>query len=408
MSEAAREQRAHATLRALAGGFSAPLVCVAALAGATLGFYQWHLERTARAAQPDPAPPVEPVEPTRPPEATPGPEATPQPRPAEPTFPATREGALDALRAGAFEAAERLARDLGDRALEDRARLFLILTRSIPVSELRDAPDLVELIGHDGVRHVGRVRRESPSELVFLRCDGEELRLHPSEVRAREPLAGERAERAKGEQLERARAALGEEASGLALHRLAYLGFACGARAVGARLLEEALLSAEGAILVDMFGDAERDRLQRARRALAGEPEPAPEPIAARPEPAPLPYDEPDPEPPPPDPEPEEEYGSEWRVERREVPAKDGPDPLLSEPAWLESDTAYRAGLELYRKTFGNPDGELLRAALRQFQRAQDALERLAPDYPEHYELEQRMQEVAKLMLDCMKRQRVE
>lgn len=402
MSEA--QERAHPTLRALTGGFSAPLVCLAALAGAAFGYYEWRLEAQALAAQPGSPPPGEASDPEHPPSSDP----PPPPRPGEPSFPSTREGALEALRAGAFAAAERLARGLGDRALEDRARLFLILTRSIPPSELLNAPDLVELVDRDGAHHVGRVRREDPSELVFLRCDGEELRLHPSEVRAREPRAGAPAERAKAEQLERARAALGEQASGLALHRLAYLAFGCGARAVGARLLEEALLSAEGAILVDMFGDAERDRLQRARRALAGEPEPDSDGIAARPEPLPLREDAPEAEPALLPPAEEEDYGSDWRVERREVPAQDGPDPLLSEPEWLESGVAYRAGLELYRKTVANPDGKLLRAALRQFQRAQDALERLAPVYGNHYELEQRMQEVAKLVLDCMKRQRVE
>jgi len=97
-------------------------------------------------------------------------------------------------------------------------------------------------------------------------------------------------------------------------------------------------------------------------------------------------------------------------VPREEPPEPPQQDPLLSDPIWKEADAAYRSGLELYRGSFGislRASAPAIKAALKEFRRAQDHLDRLVGTHRDHHLLERRQQEVAKLVLDCMKRQRV-
>ena len=86
-------------------------------------------------------------------------------------------------------------------------------------------------------------------------------------------------------------------------------------------------------------------------------------------------------------------------------------DPLLTDPAWKESDTAYRSGLKLYRGTYGMSNRMAsisIKAALKEFQAAQAQLDPLNARYPEHHELERRQQELAQLVIDCMRRLRID
>ena len=138
--------------------------------------------------------------------------------------------------------------------------------------------------------------------------------------------------------------------------------------------------------------------------------DPEPEPIEPEPiEPEPAPRRDPEPPPMRDDPPPRDP-GDGWRTEgRKEVTPKDQ-DPLFRDPAWIEAESAYRSGLELYRGSFGvSPRSAAIsiRAALKEFRNAQDQLDRLYTAYPDHYMVEQRQQEVAKLVIDCIKRQRV-
>ena len=51
---------------------------------------------------------------------------------------------------------------------------------------------------------------------------------------------------------------------------------------------------------------------------------------------------------------------------------------------------------------------DTIKAALKEFQAAQAQLDPLNARYPEHHELERRQQELAQLVIDCMRRLRID
>ncbi|RMG15952.1 MAG: hypothetical protein D6731_07290, partial [Planctomycetota bacterium] len=289
----------------LSEGFLLPLVGLAVLAGGLVGVVQ-HL----RAPGPPPPPPERVADggatgatssasadsPGAGRENAPRPEGgladgtRPQHKPARPAeadpgdaeeLPRSRAGVRALLERGAFDRARRAARALGARDLEDEALLFASLTAHLSPGPLAGA-DLLRLETPDGPL-LGRPGPEDPDAWVLETLDGDTRRVPRSEVRGSELLHGEAARSALDAELRRRREALGDAPSGLALHRLAYLAFACGRRALGAAFLADALRSEEGAILVDMFGEGDLPRLHAARRALAGLP--AEEPLAQRSDP---------------------------------------------------------------------------------------------------------------------------
>jgi hypothetical protein len=85
-------------------------------------------------------------------------------------------------------------------------------------------------------------------------------------------------------------------------------------------------------------------------------------------------------------------------------------DPALLDRRWREAEISYRAGLDLYRGSFGvsaKISNAAVRGAMKEFQGAQDSLNALLNMYPEHPMIERRLQELNQLVIDCMKRQRV-
>ena len=98
------------------------------------------------------------------------------------------------------------------------------------------------------------------------------------------------------------------------------------------------------------------------------------------------------------------------RVERR-AEYRPQSDPALNDARWSRAGDAYRTGLELYRGSFGvSPTiaDAAIRASLKQFQKAQRDLDGLMAEHRDHLVVEQRAQEINQLIVDCMKRQRVE
>ena len=401
------------TLTRFTASLSMPLLLVAALFGAGIGFVRYQSERQG----------LEPVQPSATPVfATPAPSLGPTPEPAttstpepsaSPRRPASKAGAAAALEAGDFKEAIRQGEVMRADDLVDEAYLLQALTRSIQPGRFAKAEEVLEVTLAKGGVVVGLVEGEGTR--LLEQVDGHERRLTPSQVTSERTLSGAERTRALEGQLEAARRKLGPSAGALALHRLAYLSFSAGFRLQGTKYLREALKLKDGAILVDMFGEGDFDRLHRARSLLAGEPvEPAEEPIArVDPEPAPVTPDpiNPDPvtpDPVRPDPEPTP-LTSDKRPGRRYKRPK-GPDSVIESSAWRKADESYKAGLEVYRQTFGLSNRAAaigVKAALAEFQRAQEILGPLSERHPDHYELEHRQEELAKLIIDCHRRQNI-
>lgn len=411
MSDEPAQQPSIADL--VARGFSFPLVCLMTLVGVAVGIARYQAERDALQAK-DPSELQAPV----PDGAEQGAQGAPQDAPPDPDV-SPRE-VEDALRAGDYERARELARGLGDTVYLERVNLFHSLTRQIEAGPFAAAEAVQRVRAPEGPL-VGLVR-EDGGKVIVTQLDGRERSLPQSALASKEELRGADKTAALREELLSTRDELGDKAGGLALHRLAYLAFSAGLRPLGARFLTDALTGPEGSILVDMFGEGDFERLHRAQRVLSGKLGEAPsEPVAlAQRDPAPV--AEPSrsqPDPPPAGQRPEE--GSKTTVTRSadgwvitRTVRKSGSqqaDPLLTDPAWKESDTAYRSGLKLYRGTYGMSNRMAaisIKAALKEFQAAQVQLDPLNARYPEHHELERRQQELAQLVIDCMRRLRID
>lgn len=413
MSDEPAQQPSIADL--IARGFSFPLVCLMALVGVAVGIARYQAERDAIRPK-DPSEIAAPV----PGGTEDGPGGGGQP-PANPDV-SPRE-IEDALRAGDYDKARELANGLGNTVFIERANLFHSLTHQIEPGVFAKAEAVQRVRGPDGPL-VGLVREDGGKALV-TQLDGRERSLPKSALASQEELRGEDKDAALREALLAARDELGAKAGGLALHRLAYLAFAAGLRPLGARFLTDALEGPEGSILVDMFGEGDFERLHRAQRLLSGKlAQDPPEPVAvAQRDPVPEPSRSPDPpsqpDPPPSGQRPEE--GSKttvtrsadgWVITRRvRKTGNNQADPLLTDPAWKESNTAYRSGLKLYRGTYGMSNRMAaisIKAALKEFQAAQTQLDPLNQRYPDHHELERRQQELAQLVIDCMRRLRID
>lgn len=391
---------------------SVPLLVVSAVFGAGLGYVRYQSERQSlEPLQPSETPVFATATPSEVP--TPEPVATPTPEPsASPRRPASKAGAAEALEAGDFKEAIRQGEIMRADELVEEAYLLQALTRSIQPGRFAKAEEVTEVTLAKGGVVVGLVEGEGTRLLEQI--DGHERRLSPSEVSGERTLSGAERTRALEGQLEAARRKLGSSAGALALHRLAYLSFSAGFRPQGTKYLREALKLADGAILVDMFGEGDFDRLHRARSVLAGEPveepiarvDPDPEPIQPDPvTPDPV-TPERDPDPVTPEPTP---LSSDKRRGRRYERSK-GPDSVIESEAWKKADESYKAGLEVYRQTFGLSNRAAaigVKAALAEFQRAQELLGPLSEANPDHYELEHRQEELAKLIIDCHRRQNI-
>jgi hypothetical protein len=396
----------------LAEGFSGPLVFVAALVGVGGAL----LTRPAPSATTEEAPP--PLVVTEVP-ATPSTDDAPGDEVPPTTASAAEIEAL--LAAGDHERAERWATASGRAPLAVRAKLLGSLAKGGPPGPVAKGP-VVQVTALDGSVHLGAVRTEDDQQLVLAGRDGHEVRLQRAQVRERKALDPAAAARALDQALLADRNALGERPSGLVLHRLALQAFSCGARSVGTTLLVDALVSAEGGIIVDMFGEGDVDALHRAREALvkaraggeapatdtevvAMNPDPAPRPRTERPPPRPA-TTRPPPRPNPSDPGPEP--STDEHVETVYVNSTD--DDVVAHPTWVASDAAYRTGLELYRKGAALPiqsAAPSVRGAMRQFRLAQDLLEKLStevPESPDTFHFGRRVQELNSLILDCQKR----
>jgi hypothetical protein len=389
----------------LARGFSFPLIFLVALVGIAVGIARYQAERNAiqpRDPNEIPAPDLEP-------DATPAPGETPARSDVSP-----RE-VEDALNEGRFADARRLARDLGNSVLIERAHLFDSLTTTIEPGPFASTKSISRLQGPDG-ELIGMVRQDADGVRV-LQLDGRERSLPKSALSTKEELSGEDKRQALVDQLRAARSKLGDSAGGLALHRLAYLAFSADLRTLGAGYLSDALKGKEGSILVDMFGEGDFDRLHRAQRLLAGVLDSSGQPVAmASPTVEPL---RPDPSR---DPSPTVQPSSAptpttttTRVDGVDVthttqPKSEGPDPLGQERSWKDASSAYRSGLQLYRGTLrlSNRMAAIsIKAAMKEFQRAQTLLDPLARKYEGHLDFERRQQELAQLVIDCMRRQRI-
>ena len=406
------------TLTRFGASLSLPLLILAALLGAGLGYTRYQSERQTLE-------PVEFASQTPLPEAYPEPSPAAEPSPAEsvsipsptpsatPSASASRAGAQRALDGGDFAEAIRQAEVV--RADEVRAEAYLLqaLTRSIPPGDFARAEVVTEVTLTGGATPLLGIVSEAGDKLLVIQIDGRERRLGPGEVKARRDLRGAERLTALRAQLAAAREELGATAGGLALHRLAYLAFSADLRPLGTKLLRQALQGRDGAILVDMFGEGDFKQLHAARRALSGEPEPV---AVARRDPVPPPardpeVEAPDVETPEPSQEPAEvgPLSSDMRPgERHERPQ--GPDEAIQSQAWKRADESYKAGLEIYRGTFGlsNRAASIgVKAALSEFERAQELLGPLSERNPDHFELERRQEELAKLIVDCHRRQNV-
>jgi hypothetical protein len=400
------------TLTRFTASLSWPLLLVAALFGAGVGYLRYQSERQG----------LEPVEPSATPvfatptpssKPTPEPVATPKPKPsASPRRPASKAGAAAALEAGDFKEAIRQGEIMRADEVVEEAYLLQALTRSIQPGRFAKGEEVLEVTLAKGGVVVGLVEGEGTR--LLEQVDGYERRLTPSEVASERALSGAERTRALEGQLEAARRKLGSGAGALALHRLAYLSFSSGFRPHGTKYLREALKLRDGAILVDMFGEGDFDRLHRARSVLAGEPveepiarvDPEPEPFTPDPvrDPDPEPVSDPDPITPEPTP-----LSSDKRPGRRYERPK-GADSVTESRAWKRADESYKAGLEVYRQTFGLSNRAAavgVKAALAEFQRAQELLGPLSEANPDHYELEHRQEELAKLIIDCHRRQNI-
>lgn len=406
------------TLTRFGASLSLPLLILAALLGAGVGYARYQSER--QTLQPVEFPsqtPLPEAYPQESPSVDPSPEeslASPTPAPiASPPASASRAGAQRALDGGDFAEAIRQAEVV--RADEIRAEAYLLqaLTRSIPPGDFARAEVVTEVTLAGVATPLLGIVSETGDKLLVIQIDGRERRLGPGEVKARRELRGSARLSALRAQLAAAREELGATAGGLALHRLAYLAFSADLRPLGTKLLRQALQGRDGAILVDMFGEGDFKQLHAARRALAGEAEPV---AVARRDPVPIPspgpeVETPDVEAPEPsqDPIEVEPLSSDMRPgERHERP--EGPDDVIQSEAWKRADESYKAGLEVYRGTFGlsNRAASIgVKAALGEFERAQELLGPLSERNPEHFELERRQEELAKLIIDCHRRQNV-
>lgn len=402
----------------LAEGFSGPLVFVAALVGVGGAL----LTRPAPAAPSggDDAPPPLVVTEVGP--ATPATDEAPGEE--VPPTGATAAEVEALLAAGDHERAERWATASGRAPLAVRARLLASLAKGGPPGPVARGP-VVQVTTLDGAVHLGAVRAEDDGQLVLIGRDGHEVRLQRAQVRERKALDPAAAARALDQALLADRRALGDAPSGLVLHRLALQAFSCGARSVGTTLLVDALVSAEGGIIVDMFGEGDVEALHRAREALVkaraggatAEPDtevvavatPTPRPDRATDRPPPRPStSRPPPRPRPDEPGPGPEPSTDEHVETVYVNSVD--DDVVAHPTWVASDAAYRTGLELYRKGAALPiqsAAPSVRGAMRQFRLAQDLLEKLStemPESPDTFHFGRRIQELNSLILDCQKR----
>lgn len=391
-------------LTMLAEGFSIPLVGLFALAGVLWGLSQYQFERSS------PQPKVVEEEQEEP-EDEPERRTTHTEPTGKPIGDVTAKDGLQAIEKGDFQRALRVAKKLRSRMLAERARLFLALTQTIKPGPFATAEALTRITLSSGEVHVGLVQEEADGQLYLELPNGKERKFRLAGIQKRDELKGDARQAALREQLEAARKAL-TDAGGLALHRLSYLAFSAGLPALGSKFLQEALVGKEGSIIVDMFGGSGFSRLQRARRELAGEPV-EPLPIARRPDPDPIEPDPPvgdDDDDPQPKPKPRPTR-PDVRVKRTPgTKTKQPSDPLLSESLWKEAERAYRSGLVLYRGSLGKSRRAArisTRAALKEFRTAQEKLGRLANRYGDNYTLGRRQQELAKLVLDCMKRTRL-
>lgn len=386
-----------------------PLLLVAACFGAGIGYLRYQSEaKTLEPVDPSPQASVAP-DPGPDPSQSEVPAGTPTPQPTPsgtPRQPASRAGAQAALDAGDFADAIRQGKVMRADEIVEEAYLLQALTRSIQPGRFAKADEVLEVTLARGGVLVGLVEGEGTR--LLEQVDGHERRLTPSEIASERSLSGSARVRALEGQLEAARTKLGAGAGALALHRLAYLSFSASFRPQGTRYLREALKLKDGAILVDMFGEGDFDRLHRARSVLAGDP--VEEPIA-RVDPPVRPDFEPDPvDPVEPDPVEPKPLTSDKRPGRRIVRRIGEADSVIESRAWKKADESYKAGLEVYRQTFGLSNRAAaigVKAALGEFQRAQEILGPLSEENPEHYELEHRQEELAKLIIDCHRRQNI-
>lgn len=378
-------------LDVFARGFSLPLLGVFAIAG---GLFGWATRPPAEAAAAaDPADPADPA-----PDGPPG----VAPLPVGGATPADVE---ERLRAGELDTAYAWARRSGHAELAARAYLLRELAAVIEPSPIRAAETLVRAEAADGAVYLGApVPGAQGADLIVLACpDGSRAELTAAEVVRTEELGPDAGRRALEVAIRSERSAMGPEPSGLAIHHLAHQAFACGLGDLGVELLEEALATREGPILIDMFGTGDVERLHTCRRAvfgaaLADEPTEAVD-LASLPDEDPAPTPDPsepaaDVTPPSPPPPPA---------------AEPTPSALEQDPMWQEANDFYRRGTSLYRRTFGASirDGApQVKAALREFREAQDLLDALVDAYAgaDRREIERRLQELNSLVLDCTKR----
>lgn len=358
----------HPLLQDFAQGFSPPLVVTFFVAGLGYGLV------TAPSSA---APGTDPGAPTGSP--TPGGGST---GPAGATPSASPDEIRGLLAQGELRRARDLARAAGLAELHEQANLYVSLTSTIREGAFAKAKTF--LVSPDDL---GAVRQET-DEAYWIEP------MHGGEVAVPKDDAGRVVARDEAIALlqERLRAAQREADNGLAVHRQAFLAFRAGLRGLGVELLEAALRSKEGPILVDMFaGGGELARLHQARDRLAGEagappPPPIPTPTPAQPDepaqPAPTPVVTPAP----------------------------SADPLDQDPAWTRAEASYREGLELYRGAFSasvEAGAPAVRASLQKFRAAQDLLDPLLEagwDAAAQQRIERRYMELNSLVLDCTKR----
>lgn len=367
-----------------ADGFSPPLVGLCVLSGLAVGFL-------SAPSAPAEAAPTRETQPETPDE--PDVDAPDVDEPEGDGEPLSASEIERLIAAGDFEEAQEEAELAGERGLEEHAFLFATLTARIQPGPLASVKQLEE-VTVAGEQRIGRIKQEDAELLQLEGYDGTTIDLPAQGLAERRTLHGMEARRVLAERLRADRTKLGE-VGGLTIHRYAFWAFRAGLRRLGTELLEEALRTDEGRVLVDMFGSGDFERLQRARLVVCGTLPasgtglPA-DPKPVRPDPKPV---RPDPKPVRPDPTP---------VQPGEVVIV---DPLADDPDWQRAEAAYQSGVREYRAAFGQVGSPRLKAAIKRFRAAQDLLDALLNKYDGEPEqrIERRLVELNTLIYDCAK-----